>query len=430
MQPHTAVYAVPVSLEQILQSREARAARQRQMLDRLGLPLVSFTMNIPGPVKDSPLIRFAFRAALGRLLDRLGAPAESLVLCQPTGCEALLAYDCPAPALKKVCLAMEEEGELGRLLDLDVLNQRGEKLSRGEERRCLICGGPVGPCSRSRAHGLPALERRTGEILYDFAARHLGELAEEALLQEVRFTPKPGLVDQWSTGAHTDMDLPLFEKSARALAPHLRRFAGLGLSHAGPEALQAAGRQAEAAMFAATEGVNTHKGAVYSLALLLSAAGECLTGGGDLFAIAAATAAALPPPQNTNGSAVRRQYGIGGVRQEAVSGFPTLGRCWKALDQEGSLAALLESMVYLEDTTLYHRGGAVGAAFVRERAGEILAAPPEEREAMAYDLDRELTRRRLSPGGSADILALSLFLQSLAPLLEPENLRLLEEDKP
>lgn len=407
------------SLPEVLQAREDRAAAQRALLDRFGRPLVSFTMNIPGPVKDTALIRFAFRAGLCRLREVLGTPVHGETVLRPAGCGALLVYDRPAEALKVLCLSIEEEGEVGRLYDMDVIGADGRKLSRLRERTCLICGGPAAPCARSRAHGLPALEARTAALLRAFAAEHLGALAETALLQEAVFTPKPGLVDRQNSGAHRDMDLALFRRSAGALAPHLRRFAALGLTGASPDQLRQAGQAAEADMFAATGGINTHKGAVYSLALLLWAAGTSLSRGGAVFPLAAAAAAALPPAQNTHGSAVRARYGLGGVRGEAIAAFPTLRRCWEVLEREGELTALLWSMAHLEDTNLYHRGGAAGAACVRRAAAEILAAPAAARPALAAALDAELIRRGLSPGGSADLLALALFLRALCRRMEP-----------
>ena len=408
-----------VDLEQILQAREDRAARQKLLLGRFGEPLISFTMNIPGPVKDNPLIRFAFRAGLAELQRRLGGAAFLQCLWPAAGCQAFLVYPRPAAELKAVCMAIEEEGEIGRLYDLDVLGADGVKLSRGQERKCLICGGPAMACARSRAHGLDALTSRTERILADFAAQELARLAGEALLEEVYFTPKPGLVDQRNNGAHRDMDLALFQRSALALAPSLRQFARLGLEGASPLQLREAGLEGERAMFAATGGVNTHKGAIYSMALLLSASGETLARGGDLFALAARRARALPPPVNTNGSTARRRYGIGGVREEAAGGYPALRACWRVLRQEGALAALLWSMAHLEDTNLYHRGGAEGAAYVRQAAADILSAPSARREALALALDDQLILRNLSPGGSADVLALALLLEKLEGLLEP-----------
>lgn len=406
----------------MLLARDRRASRQAALLSRYGRPVISFTMNIAGPVKDSPLIRYAFRSGLRQLEALPCAQLCREVIFEPTGPEALLVYETQdARLLKAFCIRLESEGEAGRLFDLDVLDANGEKLSRETGRTCLVCGGPVSVCSRSRAHGLEAITARTGAILEAFAAETLGEMAENALLAEVHFTPKPGLVDEANNGAHRDMDVPLFERSAHALRPCFEEFVRLGIQGASPAALQQAGVRAEQAMFAATGGVNTHKGAIYSGALLLHAAGRLLSGEeeGDLYELAAQTAAAIPAPTGTHGAAVRAQ--CGGIRTEAVSGYPTAQAVLRQLRQSGPLDALLLSMSRLDDSTLWHRGGAEGAQLVRSRAADILAAPASEREARTRRLDAELIERNLSPGGSADLLAMAFFLEKALPLLGQEE---------
>lgn len=411
-----------ITLEQMLLARDRRASRQAALLARYGCPVISFTMNIAGPVKDSPLIRYAFRSGLRQLEALPCAQLCREVIFEPTGPEALLVYETQdAQLLKAFCIRLESEGEAGRLFDLDVLDANGEKLSRETGRTCLVCGGPVSVCSRSRAHGLEAITARTGAILEAFAAETLGKMAENALLAEVHFTPKPGLVDEANNGAHRDMDVPLFERSAHALRPCFEEFVRLGIQGASPAALQQAGVRAEQAMFAATGGVNTHKGAIYSGALLLHAAGRLLSGEeeGDLCELAAQTAATIPAPTGTHGAAVRAQ--CGGIRTEAVSGYPTAQAVLRQLQQSGPLDALLLSMSRLDDSTLWHRGGAEGAQLVRSRAADILAAPASEREARTRRLDAELIERNLSPGGSADLLAMAFFLEKALPLLGQEE---------
>lgn len=411
-----------ITLEQMLLARDRRASRQAALLSRYGRPVISFTMNIAGPVKDSPLIRYAFRSGLRQLEALPCAQLCREVIFEPTGPEALLVYETQdAQLLKAFCIRLESEGEAGRLFDLDVLDANGEKLSRETGRTCLVCGGPVSVCSRSRAHGLEAITARTRTILEAFAAETVGEMAENALLAEVHFTPKPGLVDEANNGAHRDMDVPLFERSAHALRPCFEEFVRLGLQGASPAALQQAGVRAEQAMFAATGGVNTHKGAIYSGALLLHAAGRLLSGEeeGDLYELAAQTAAAIPAPTGTHGAAVRAQ--CGGIRTEAVSGYPTAQAVLRQLRQSGPLDALLLSMSRLDDSTLWHRGGSEGAQLVRSRAADILAAPASEREARTRRLDAELIERNLSPGGSADLLAMAFFLEKALPLLGQEE---------
>ena len=406
----------------MLLARDRRASRQAALLSRYGRPVISFTMNIAGPVKDSPLIRYAFRSGLRQLEALPCAQLCREVIFEPTGPEALLVYETQdARLLKAFCIRLESEGEAGRLFDLDVLDANGEKLSRETGRTCLVCGGPVNVCSRSRAHGLEAITARTRAILEAFAAETLGEMAENALLAEVHFTPKPGLVDEANNGAHRDMDVPLFERSAHALRPCFEEFVRLGIQGASPAALQQAGVRAEQAMFAATGGVNTHKGAIYSGALLLHAAGRLLSGEeeGDLYELAAQTAAAIPAPTGTHGAAVRAQ--CGGICTEAVSGYPTAQAVLRQLRQSGPLDALLLSMSRLDDSTLWHRGGSEGAQLVRSRAADILAAPASEREARTRRLDAELIERNLSPGGSADLLAMAFFLEKALPLLGQEE---------
>lgn len=411
-----------ITLEQMLLARDRRASRQAALLSRYGRPVISFTMNIAGPVKDSPLIRYAFRSGLRQLEALPCAQLCREVIFEPTGPEALLVYETQdARLLKEFCIRLESEGEAGRLFDLDVLDANGEKLSRETGRTCLVCGGPVSVCSRSRAHGLEAITACTGAILEAFAAETLGEMAENALLAEVHFTPKPGLVDEANNGAHRDMDVPLFERSAHALRPCFEEFVRFGLQGASPAALQQAGVRAEQAMFAATGGVNTHKGAIYSGALLLHAAGRLLSGEeeGNLCELAAQTAAVIPAPTGTHGAAVRAC--CGGIRTEAVSGYPTAQAVLRQLRQSGPLDALLLSMSRLDDSTLWHRGGAEGAQLVRSRAADILAAPASEREARTRRLDAELIERNLSPGGSADLLAMAFFLEKALPLLGQEE---------
>ena len=393
---------VNVTLEDILRARDGRADAQQRLLHSHRLPLVSFTMNIAGPVKSAPLIELAFDAGLEALHAALGRPAAAEIVRPATGCEALLVYDRSAAELKDACLALETAAPIGRLYDLDVLDVDGGKLSRPVPRTCLICGGPVTVCSRSRAHGLDAIVGRTNEILADFAAGYLAGLAAEALEQEVRLTPKPGLVDERNNGAHNDMDLPL--------TPWFRRLAALGMAGADADALQAAGLEAEAAMFRATGGVNTHKGALFSFAVLLSSLGRCLRLGGDVFDRSAALTAALLPPQGTNGAAVALRHQVGGARSEALAGFPTGRQAAAVLRESDPLTALLWLMAHTEDSNLYHRGGATGAAFVKEQAAAILEAPPERRVMLTQALDDALIDRWLSPGGCADLLALALFL--------------------
>lgn len=408
-----------VTLREMLEAREARASRQRCLLREYGRPLLSFTMNLAGPVKRSRLSDLLFYTVLESLWKSLG---EALLHWErtkaSTGLEALLVCALPAEELKTLAVGLEEARPAGRLCDLDVLTPEGGVLSREVPRPCLVCGGPAKVCARSRAHGLGAVLAAADVLLRDFAAEHLAALAVEALIWEVDLTPKPGLVDREGPGAHRDMNLELFHRSAQCLRPYFQQAITLGLNRRDCMAdLQQAGRQAEETMLASTGGVNTHKGAIYAFGLTLAALGGVLAEGGDVYRRAAALAKAGPPP-DTPDAAERARYGAGGARGEALAGFPNARRAQAALRDRGPFAALLTLLSQVEDANLLRRGGAEGLAFVRGQAASILAGPPELYVSRLRKLDGLCAARNLSPGGSADLLALARLLDSTRRIWE------------
>lgn len=250
-----------VTLQQMLDARERRSRRQRAMLNQLSGGagcLLCLTMNIAGAVKRTPLIRLLFDEGV-RLFEDLHIPVLSRqVLDEQTGPEAFWLVAAGAEEVKQAARRLEDRFPAARLFDFDVLDGDGQKLSRPAARACLICGGPAALCARSRRHGLPALQEATERLLRDFVGEQLARCAHSALLGELYTTPKPGLVDRSNCGAHSDMDLPLFEASARSLYPYFVEAAKLGMAACEPEGLRQAGREGEAAMFSATGGVNTY----------------------------------------------------------------------------------------------------------------------------------------------------------------------------
>ncbi len=417
-----------VSLADMLRCRERRADKQKALLQRYGASLVCFSMNIPGTVKNSPLIQFAFEEGVRRLLSRakaIYAEADSL----PTGPEGFFVFDLPPEELKKLTLEIEENDSLGRLFDMDVLRVSGEKLARPTQRSCLLCGAPSADCARSRAHGLEAIDKKVQFILAEAAAKYYAALACNALICEAFVSPKPGLVDAENNGAHKDMCLATLLKSAASLKSYFTEAFILGLnggeSRALIDELRRRGLAAEKEMLKATKGINTHKGALYSFALLLCAQGLCLMGGGDRLAVAAALASTDMPEQlkkakeapASNGERLYAEHGILGARGEAAAGFPHAKACARAIAgyssfglNNAAVLALCETMAVLDDTNLLHRGGREGLIFVKNEAKRISALPAEKRIDEMRKLDGLMISKNLSPGGAADMLSLALYL--------------------
>ena len=269
----------------------------------------------------------------------------------------------------------------------------------------------------------------------------MAALAVACLAREVATWPKPGLVSHVDAGSHADMDAGTFRRSAAAIRPHHAALAEAGRAGAGMARLRAIGVAAEADMMAATAGVNTHRGAIFGLGLLCAAAGHAsrVPGGGDGAGRSGRPALGTvvarlwgpaildgPVPLRSHGTRARRLYRAGGARAEAAAGFPTLARIGlPALAEGRRLAAGNEEaarvhccfalVAALEDTNLLHRGGPAGLADARRAAGDFLAAggvgAPGWRDRAAA-VHRAFVARRLSPGGSADLLAMTLFVDA------------------
>ncbi len=271
-------------------------------------------------------------------------------------------------------------------------------------------------------------------------------LASAALVREMRLTPKPGLVDRANSGAHHDMDLALFRASVAAISPWFAVFFQRGVAHSqlAPGdffvAIRADGLACERAMLRATHGVNTHKGSIFAFGLLCAAGGR-LAGRGEavdsesVCTEVAQLCAGLVQRElcaanisHTAGERLFAQHRLTGARGEAQSGFATARTYGVApyqlalalgLDEERALLeALLHLMARNPDTNLVARGGLAGLALVQNHARHLLLGPlptTQVRKRQLEAFDQLLIEQHLSPGGSADLLAVSWFLAQLDP---------------
>jgi triphosphoribosyl-dephospho-CoA synthase len=265
----------------------------------------------------------------------------------------------------------------------------------------------------------------------------LADTAVSALMDEATLTPKPGLVDLRSRGAHRDMDWMLMCESARALHPTFYALAEAGRRIVEPLTLRVRvgqiGRQGEAAMLQATGGVNTHRGAIWALGLLVTAAAQDAAAASAEAIAARAGAIArchdrfAPVSTGNKGEAACRRYGVGGARAQAQAGFPHVIQlalpCLRRsrLNGDDELAARLNCLVALiaalDDTCVLSRGGPAALTAVQDGAAHVLAeggAGTMEGMHALRRLGQLLVAMDVSPGGAADLLAATLFLDRVA----------------
>jgi triphosphoribosyl-dephospho-CoA synthase len=264
----------------------------------------------------------------------------------------------------------------------------------------------------------------------------LADCAVNALIDEACLTPKPALVDRRGSGAHCDLDLNIMLRSARALQPTFLALARASLedqpSQRLREQLARIGREGEVAMMRATGGSNAHRGAIWIVGLLVS--GAAMSPFGDLKTVCSQAAAIsrfedrfVPSAvTQTHGARVVQRFGVTGARGQASEGFPHVlkiglpalreSRARGASENAARLDALLTIIATLDDTCLLHRGGHVALEAAQSGAREALqcggASQPEGHAALLR-LDQKLMELNASPGGAADLLAATLFLDTL-----------------
>lgn len=448
-----------VSMAKILDARENRVQIQQEMLQKSPSCLLSFTLNIPGPVKVFPYTKWTYEVGISIILKGIsllnGVIIEQKEVKKDTGWEAFFALNLHPEDMKSYLLEQEEQHPLGRLFDFDILRADGSKLSRQElgflERTCLLCGNPAFLCGRSRTHSAQELLAKEIEIMENFfvfrLSNHIGLLMQKALFYEVNTSLKPGLVDRLHNGSHKDMRLSTFINSAYSLTDYFCQCVKEGLSCDCSkkelpllfQKLRGIGKQAEKNMLFATQGINTHKGIVFSGGILCAAIGYYIsTNSKDISSenfllslpeichcmlpeLLSDYLTLTPDTAKTNGEKLYLKYKITGIRGEAKEGFPLLFNVGFPLFQavlkkgfslwQAGLITLLHYIACTEDTNLIIRSDYQLACKIQKNLQQFLAhATYEEQLSILPKLDAFFVSRNISPGGSADMLALTYFL--------------------
>lgn len=453
-----------VDLLTVLDNREWRSRLQDKLkVTNSDKIVISAKLNIPGPIKNNDILQKIFMDGWQTFVAGVecNSQYEMLFAERVTGPEAFITVDGNLAAVKKTAILFEETYVLGRLFDIDVManGQADYQLSREDlgfgPRLCLICGKPAKVCAKEQNHtldeGYEVINQMyqgatSKELIFEKESQEtVVNNALKGLLYEVSLNPKPGLVDPVSMGSHTDMNMFMFIDSSLSLKSYLDKAFKLGRNFEGSDlkllfnALRAEGVLAEQTMFNATNNVNTHKGAIFSLGIWVTAIAYSTKDGSatmtevrrviqrmvegliekDLASNRVAT---------TAGEQQFQTYQLTGIRGEAVNGFPGVAEVAVPFLQatfgtmtQRLLDTLMKIAATLEDSTLIKRAKTPDVlAEMKEWTSiyfKLGGSHTEQGMKYMYDLDRLFIERNLSIGGSADTLILTIFIGQLTGLL-------------
>jgi triphosphoribosyl-dephospho-CoA synthase len=306
-----------------------------------------------------------------------------------------------------------------------------------------VSSSRAGIAARSPAmlHASRQAVRNLSRVEQQRFAGEVARLAVRSLYAELSLYPKPGLVSLMDSGSHDDMDAETFMRSLFSLRHYFKKICLAGLNDAPFAQLKQLGIAAETSMLKATRGINTHRGAIFSLGLLCATAGRACAQGtpmtpaalraamlirwGEELAMHAAKDSAATPP--SNGLRVAERYVVSGAREEGALGLPSVFdigvpalMASHARGADSTLArvdTLFALMAHVSDSNVYHRAGRQGAQTVRVHARRFIdlgGTANANWHAEALESHRVFVEQRLSPGGAADLLAASCLVLAIA----------------
>jgi len=444
-----------------LKARDQRAFLKAQIAQKR-LPSLSLSLNVPGFPKSNSTVNVFFQSCLQDLKHHFIAHRididenDTVEICDAAGDFYLVPFSIDHSNLseiKQICEDFEENHLLGRFIDVDLNDQLGNTVSSGKSKLCFFCGErPAIECRREKSHGFEELRTFMFSEMAEFMrkereekiAKKLSSLAQQAILAEISLTPKPGLVDQFSSGSHSDMNFQTFVDSTSAISPWFEELVCEGFAFQNEDLTQALprlrniGLQMEAAMFEATGNINTQKGIIFLMGLSLFACGQLFRHNEQFQVpvfrkIIQDICAGLVEKELINvagsglshGEKIFRKYGFSGARGEAESGLATvfnfgLPELNKAiqLNDELLIKCLLSIAANNNDTNILFRSNPDVLSKFKSLCQITLGDFNAKNYTAIIDFCQQ---ENISPGGSADLLAVTIFVWSVIQASEQKH---------
>ena len=440
-------------ITEFLLDRDKRVAYQEHLLkENKDKTLVTIRINYPGIEKSNYITDNIVNTIYNEILTYYG---KFIVFedkyKNKEGIVAHFLFDLDFVNVKKEMINVEEEHILGRCLDIDVYTLKNDKvigISRSDlfkkPRRCFICDLDAKICSRAQTHTIDEIKNYFEVVYKNFKdsqkkteslAYEVSQMALKAMISEVSTFPSFGLVSPISSGAHKDMDYYTFLNSAVAITPFLKKMFEVGYSYYSPEyifdAIRDIGKECEEKMFEATNNINTHKGMIFLMGISMAAIGKALYENKEFYQIQDIIKSMVKnilddfkelhkKEKLTHGERLYLEYGFTGIRGQVQDGLSVLFD--NIIDnyinsdlKENDLYTqiLIELMARVEDSTVVYRHDISTLRKVQSDAKDLLNMGgifTEEGRQKCHHLEDLYIKENISPGGCADLLAISILL--------------------
>lgn len=450
----------------IMEARDERVLMQKELCNIYHLPIISFTLNIVGNVKRTNLFDILFNLGCYQIEEALILQQLKVkeIIINDYGNTAFYIYNASTELIKRAMIKIEDFNELSRLFDIDVIDNESYKpLSRTQlgdpPRSCLICKDvPYIVCRRNSTHSFDEVIKKTKDISNKGFSKILSNFAKFALECEISTSPKPGLVDRLNNGSHTDMNYSLFLKSIESITPFLELEYMAVFDNSNKDEMfkemKIVGLSAEKKMLESTKGINTHKGAFFSLSIIGCAISYCVSKEYEVsidnikkFSKEFGEWSKLNNGINSShGNCVRTNIGNYGIYEETISGYLSVfDKCYKYLstfrkDKELTiyftkliscyefdenlfdrkiepicLRIMCTLLASVKDSNIIYRSGIDALIDIHNKftAIDYKNYNDDELRKVLIREDIDFIKKNLSPGGVADLLTLVIFTMIL-----------------